>query len=132
MAKPFDLKKVLSPVADVVRKLKARHDKLMTEIDLINGELERLGGRRRGRPKSAEQASPKRTGKRKRRSREELTALAQEIVSFIRDKGKEGAAAKDLQGQFGPLVPSVNAWLKLYSPVKVKTSGAKAKMRYFA
>jgi hypothetical protein len=133
MARPFDLKKVLSPVADIVRKLKNRREQLMWEVDIIEGELKKLGGRGRGARKTTEEADPhRRSGKRKRRSREELNALAQEVVSFIREKGKAGAAAKDLQVQFGPLVPSVNAWLKLYSPVKVKTTGVKAKMRYFA
>jgi hypothetical protein len=133
MARTFDLKKVLAPVGDIVRKLKKRRDHLMSEVELIEGELTRLGGGRKGRRKITEEAIPqRRTGKRKRRSREELTAMAQQIVDFIKGKGKEGAAAKDLQRQFGPLLPSVNAWLKLYSPGKVKTSGVKSKMRYFA
>src|SRR4051794_19718000 len=131
MARQFNLKRILAPVGDIVRKLKSRRDELMSEVDQINGEIDRLNGRARGRRKAEANEGMMPSRKRKRRSREELTAIAQEIVSFIRDKGKEGIVAKDLQAKFGPLVPSANAWLKAYSPVKVKTSGAKSKMRYF-
>jgi hypothetical protein len=132
MAQKFNLTKILAPVDDIVRTLKNRRDDLMVEIDFLNGEIDRLSGRsRRQRRQTEEAADVKRKGKRKRRSREELNTLAQDVVSFIREKGKEGAAAKELQTMFGPLVPSVNAWLKTYAPVKVKTRGIKSKMRYF-
>jgi hypothetical protein len=131
MARTFDLNKILAPVADIVRRLNDRRDGLMAEVELIDNELSRFEGRRSGAKTVHDPAATKRRGKRTRRSREELNVIAQNVISFIRGKGKDGAAAKELQAQFGPLVPSVNAWLKNYSPVKVKTTGSKAQMRYF-
>jgi len=132
MAKKFNLKKILAPVGDIVRKLKNRRGELMSEVEIIDRELSRFGGSRRGRRPNQAPATAKRRGKRKRRSREELDALAEEIFKFIGSKGKGGVTGKEIQAQFGPMVPSVNAWLKLYSPAKVKTTGAKSKMRYYA
>jgi hypothetical protein len=132
MARTFDLQAILAPVADIIDRLKNRREALIAEVELINGELARLDGHGNVAKQPTEVIGPKRQGKRTRRSRDELTAIAENVISFIRGKGKNGAAAKELQAQFGPLVPSVNAWLKNYSPVKVKTTGSKAQMRYFA
>jgi hypothetical protein len=134
MAKQFDLKRVLAPVSDIVRKLKHRRDVLMAEVNLINDEITRLGGNGRGRrgPKPAAGADEPRRRVRRRRSREQLEAMATNVVKFINGKGKEGASATEIKSQFGDLLPSVNAWLKNYSTAKVKTTGNKSKMRYFA
>lgn len=132
MARTFDLQAILAPVADIIDRLKNRREALIADVELIDGELARLDGHGKAAKQPPAAAGPKRRGKRSRRSREELNVIAQNVISFIRGKGKEGAAAKELQAQFGPLVPSVNAWLKNYSPVKVTTSGSKAQMRYFA
>jgi hypothetical protein len=135
MPKAFNLKKVLAPVSDIVRKLKNRRDVLMAEVDLIDNQLARFGGKGgRGRKATVSEGGsdePKRKVRR-RRSREQLVAMASDIVKFIGSKGKEGATAKEVKSQFGNLLPSVNAWLKLYSTAKVKTTGSKSKMRYFA
>jgi hypothetical protein len=138
MAKQFNLKRIMEPVKDIVRKLKDRRSYLMEEVDEIERHLKAMGdragnGRRAKRDDDATEASNgihKR--KRSRRSREELVTIAGEIVELIRSKGKEGATAKEIKVKFGNLLPSVNAWLKNYSAVKVKTTGAKSKMRYFA
>lgn len=141
MPRPFNLKKVLSPVQDIVRKLKDRRDKLLEEVNEINSHLTALGGkgRRRGGMSGGEtdagngaQAGSKRKGKRTRRSRAELVAMATGVVEFIKSKGKDGVGAKEIQAKFGSMAPSVNNWLKQYSPVKVKTSGEKSRMKYFA
>jgi hypothetical protein len=132
MAKRFDLKKVLAPVGDVVRKLKNRRDVLMAEVEELNDQIARFEGRRgkRGpKPADAGQPAPK---TRKRRSRDQLEAMAADIVAFIASKGKEGASGNEIKSQFGDLLPSVNAWLKNYSKAKVKTTGNKSKMKYFA
>jgi len=133
MAKRFNLKKILAPVDDVVRKLKHRRDVLMEEVNLLEAELDRLGGRRRKPgPKPEGAASQPGRKVRKRRSREQLESMAAGIVEFIRGKGKEGASGNEIKAEFGDLLPSVNAWLKNYSTAKVKTQGSKSKMRYFA
>jgi hypothetical protein len=138
MARTFDLKKVMAPVGDIVRKLNARRASLLEEVAMLDRELERLGGggRRRGRPSAAEAGTGAATSseprrKRRRRKREDLESMAQDIVKFIGSRGKEGATAKEIKSQFGNLLPSVNAWLKNYSKAKVRTTGAKATMRYF-
>lgn len=132
MAKRFNLKKILAPVDDVVRKLKHRRDVLMVEVNLLQAELDRLGGSRRKPGPKAEGASQPGRKLRKRRSRDQLEAIAAEIVEFISGKGKEGASGNEIKSKFGDLLPSVNAWLKNYSTAKVKTTGSKSKMRYFA
>lgn len=138
MARSFDLRKVMAPVGDIVRKLNARRASLLDEVAMLDSELDRLGGgRRRGRARAAETdtasaASGQPRRKRRRRKREDLESMAQDIVKFIGSKGKEGATAKEIKTQFGNLLPSVNAWLKNYSNAKVRTTGAKATMRYFA
>ena len=133
MAKRFNLKKILAPVDDVVRKLKHRRDVLMEEVNLLQAELDRLGGRRR-KPGPKPEGTATQPGRklRKRRTREQLKSMAAEIVEFVRGKGKEGASGNEIKAQFGDLLPSVNAWLKNYSTAKVKTTGSKSKMRYFA
>lgn len=134
MAKRFNLKKILAPVDDVVRKLKHRRDVLMEEVNLLEAELDRLGGRRRKPGPKPEGAAASQPGRkvRKRRSREQLESMAADIVKFIGGKGKEGASGNEIKAEFGDLLPSVNAWLKNYSTAKVKTTGSKSKMRYFA
>jgi hypothetical protein len=141
MAKQFNLKRVMQPAKDIVRKLKDRRSYLMEEVTMIEGHLAAIGGKIAKRAKSmvsgngtesTETTGTKRKGKRTRRSREELVTMAGEVVALIKSKGKEGASAADVKSQFGNLLPSVNAWLKLYSPTKVKTTGSKSKMRYFA
>jgi hypothetical protein len=134
MAKQFNLKRVLAPVSDIVRKLKDRRDVLMAEVNLINDEINRLGGNARGRrgPKPAGSADEPKRRVRRRRSREQLETMAADVVKFINGKGKEGASATEIKSEFGDLLPSVNAWLKNYSTAKVKTTGNKSKMRYFA
>lgn len=130
MAKAFDLKSVLAPVDDIIRRLRVRRDQLVAEVDVIDRELARLGGGTRGATGKVARGA-KRAG-RKRRSRSDLEARAAEVVQFISDKGKEGATGKEIKAQFGALLPSVNAWLKNYSKAKVRTTGAKAAMRYYA
>jgi len=140
MPRPFNLKSILKPVQKIVRRLKDRRDYLMAEVDEIDTHLTALGSKRGRRAKARvkgdgsgiEPTGTKRKGKRTRRSREELVQTAGEVVELIKGAGKEGATAKQIKAKFGNLLPSVNAWLKLYSPVKVKTTGAKSKMRYFA
>lgn len=136
MAKQFDLKRVLAPVSDIIKKLKARRDFLNAEVELINDEINRLGGNGRGRrgPKASAATAPsgEPRRKRRRRSRDQLEAMAADIVKFINGKGKEGASATEIKSEFGDLLPSVNAWLKNYSTAKVRTTGNKSKMRYFA
>lgn len=140
MAKDFDLKSVLAPVDTIVKRLSRHRAQLQEEIDLIDTQLARFDGLASGTTRAkkveveAEDApAPKRRGKgkRTRRSREEIDAFAQQIVDFIKATGKEGTTGKEIKAKFGKLPPSVNAWLGLYSPVKVKTMGKQSAMRYF-
>src|SRR5882672_2624012 len=50
MARAFNLKKILAPVSDIVRRLNERRRDLMDEVQLIEGELKRFGGNGRRSP----------------------------------------------------------------------------------
>ena len=138
MARSFDLKKVLAPVDDVVRRLKTRRDELLAEARLIDDQISRFSGAKGSNGRSAqtfsnetERAKPR--GSRKRRSRADLEAQAKDVVAFIADKGKDGVTGREIKAKFGDLLPSVNAWLKSYARgAKVKTTGARASMKYHA
>lgn len=139
MPREFNLKRVLEPVKAIVRKLNDRRSVLMEEIGEIDKHLTAMGGKIGRRAKPAASGSEAngasngvRQGKRRRRSREDLVKMADEVVELIKTKGKEGATAKEIKEKFGNLLPSVNAWLKEYSATKVKTTGEKSRMRYYA
>ncbi len=141
MPKEFDLQSVLAPVERIVGRLRKRRDELTAEIELIDSQITRFDGIGTGgkaRKQETQEAEPastrkkRRRGKRIRRSREEIEALANEVVEFIKAKGKDGVSGTDIKARFGDLFPSVNAWLKNYSKAKVKTTGIKSKMKYFA
>lgn len=137
MARQFDLKAILFPIGDIVRRLKDRRAVLMEEIDALDATLTRFNGaKRRGRkpssPDDATAEAPKRKGKRTRRDRASIEAEAQQIVEFIKAAGKDGVGAKDIKGRFHIPAPSVKGYLKTYAPAsKVKTVGHKSTMRYF-
>jgi hypothetical protein len=129
MAKQFNLARILAPVGNIVRRLKKRRHILMAEVELLDRKISRFGGGRQQRDKVV---GAVRKGKRKRRSRVQLDEMAAGIIAFIKGKGKAGARGKEIKAKFGNLLPSVNAWLKTYSKLKVKTTGEKSTMRYFA
>jgi len=129
---------ILSPLSDVLDRLNRRREVVAAELAQLDDHIARIGGHgRRGRKAAivATDGAPvaRRKGKRTRRSREELETQAAEIADFIKSAGKEGATGKEIKTKFGNLLPSVNAWLKLYNRgAKIKTTGQKSKMRYMA
>jgi len=134
MARAFDLKKILAPVGGIISKLEKRRQYLAAELQVVEDQISRLSGRTsRKRTPSADNANgtPGTRRKRVRRSREDLEAMAQKIIDFIGSKGKAGASGGEIKAEFGNLLPSVNAWLKLYSKTKFKTTGSKSKTRYY-
>lgn len=138
--KTFDLKKILSPVANIVRRLKDRRAVLMDEITALDDTLHRFNGKA-GRKRKASGGdtpsddmaeTPKRKGKRTRRDRAEIEADVAKIVEFIKASGTNGVGAKDIKAKFTISAPSVKSYLKQYAPKGTfKTTGAKSKMRYF-
>jgi hypothetical protein len=133
MKRKTSIQDILAPIKDIVARLQGRRRDLMEEVNLLDSELTRLGGSsKRGRGKAAAAGGPVRRGKRRRRKREDIEAQAAEVVEFISSAGKAGASGKEIKTKFGNLLPSVNAWLKNYSKAKVRTSGEKSTMRYYA
>ncbi|MDB5322218.1 MAG: hypothetical protein JWN40_3849 [Phycisphaerales bacterium] len=129
--KQFDLTTLLDPT-DIIRRLQKRRDELMSEVDLIDGEIVRFGGGIVGRkpPKGTKIGKPK--GKRRvKRTADQLIAHAQQIVEFIKAAGKEGVSGKDINAKFDGVNPSAKQFLKTHAPdTKIKTSGKRAAMRY--
>jgi hypothetical protein len=129
MPRPFDLKKLLAPVGDIVRKLNNRRQQLMSEVELIDGQLARFNGK--GRRKRI--AGVPRMGRKKRvrRNRPELEAQAQQVVDFIKGAGKAGLSGQEIKVKFGITAPSLKAYLKQYAPgARITTIGKQRSMRY--
>ena len=134
-----DLSSILAPLADIVNRLKVRRNELAEDLSLVDAELARFDGSGNGRAsrKSATRVSSNGAGsvrrkrKRIRRSREQIEAVARDIVKFIQDGGKDGRGGRDIKAKFGAILPSTKAFLKEYAPnAKLKTTGLKATMRY--
>ena len=72
-------------------------------------------------------------GKRTRRSSADVKAQAMEMVAFIKSKGKEGVAGKEISAKFGPVLPSIKAFIngKVEAAHKVKSKGAASKTVYY-
>ena len=66
-----------------------------------------------------------------RRSSEDLKAQADEVVDFLKVKGREGAKATEMKAKFGKLSPGVKPFIEKHTDYKIKTEGAKAGTVYF-
>jgi hypothetical protein len=62
--------------------------------------------------------------RRKRRSSAEVQAQAEEMVAFIKSKGKGGARTNDIVAKFGKVLPSIKAFIDSKVDAKLKTTGA--------
>jgi hypothetical protein len=69
----------------------------------------------------------------RRRSPRQLKRLAAGIVKLISDAKAKGVSGRDIRARFGVVGPTVKEFLTSHAPgFKVKTTGEKATMRYFA
>lgn len=97
---------------------------------LGGGGLKRRPGRPLGSTAAVRPARTRRGGKRIRRSREQLSARAAEMVAFIKAAGTVTGQA--LNAKFGtPQGTTTKAFLSKYAPdASVKTTGKRSKMSY--
>ena len=81
----------------------------------------------------AQQEKPKRGGHRTRRSAETIHALLADVHKFISDHDDGVTGPQILEYCKGAIHGSVKAAFKTYAPeLKIKTTGAKRNMKYFA
>jgi hypothetical protein len=109
-------------------------------VEAIKSEISRLEGVLKvlengaattaapGRMPALAAAKPVKTTKsgkrRKRRSSSEVLAQAEEMVAFIKSKGKAGARTNDIVAKFGKVLPSIKAFIDSKVDSKLKTTGA--------
>ena len=78
-------------------------------------------------------AAPKKGKQGRRRSPRVLKKMAADIVRLIADAKTKGVSGRDIRLRFGVVGPTVKEFLTSHAPgFKVKTTGEKATMRYFA
>ncbi len=74
------------------------------------------------------------TGKRRRirRSPEQLKAEAMQVLAMIKKTGKGGIGGGEIRKSFPGVGQNIKAFVEKNAGVKLKTTGQKIKMRYFA
>jgi hypothetical protein len=98
--------------------------------DQIRRTLEQLGD------KLSAKRSPKeprvRRAKRVRRNPEQLKREAEAIFQLIKAKGHDGAKGAEIRKYHPKVGPDIKGFLLKYGKLKVRTTGRKASMKYFA
>ena len=130
------IKQSVVQLAAQIASLNERYRRI-TGDDIANVEITgsngKVGRGRSSAKQSAEQPAAK-NGKAKRRVRrttEELNEMASNIIAFIKRAGTEGVKGSAIKAEFGPILPSIKEFLKLYGGGKaIKSKGQKATMAY--
>jgi hypothetical protein len=66
-----------------------------------------------------------------RRSADELKKVAQDVVEFVRSKGKAGVTPGEIKAAFGNLFPSPAQFVKKYGGARLHQKGPVKRPRYF-
>jgi len=111
---------------------KARQVEADLEISRLEGAIAALKGGKSGNGR-LKNGTSSRSRRRiiKRRSTAHLAKIAADVWKFIEAAGKDGVSGRDLQAKFGKLIPTPAKFLAHHDH-KVRTTGAKTKMRYQA
>jgi hypothetical protein len=122
--------------AEIGKRLHAETDLIARLTAKLSGKAAEparaKAGRKPGKTAAAP-AAPKRRKQRRRRSPRELKKMAADIVRLIADAKTKGVSGRDIKARFGVVGPTVKEFLTSHAPgFKVKTTGEKATMRYFA
>ena len=131
------VKKLLKTMRNIDQERKARTADLDHAAKLIGKELADLG-HRIGIPDSghAKKAAAKprgRTkGKRVRRSADQLKAEAARALGMIRKAGKEGIRGAEIRKAIPGVGQNIKTFVEKNTGEKIKTTGAKASMKYHA
>lgn len=88
-----------------------------------NGKKRRAGGR---------QGRAKAKGKRIRRSPEQMKAEAEKALGMIRKAGKDGIGGAEIRKSVPGVGQNIKTFVEKNTGEKIKTTGAKASMKYHA
>jgi septal ring factor EnvC (AmiA/AmiB activator) len=131
-----EMEKITRPLDDQLASLTARRDQLETELRNLEGDIAKLRKARSDvlgiEDKPAKTAV---SGKRERKSEEQLQAIAKSMAEFIKRQPEpiSGGAIRDFLDQFhaGYKIQSALTFLDKYFPDHgVKSEGHKAATRY--
>jgi hypothetical protein len=131
------VKSLLKTMRDIDRQRKERVADLDQAARIIGKELADLGhkvGVGNDKPTKARATNGKAStkGKRVRRTPEQLKAEAEKALATIRKSGKEGVSGKDIRKVVPGIGQNIKAFIEQNAGEKVRTTGAKASMRYHA
>ena len=72
------------------------------------------------------------SGKRIRRTPQQLKAEAEAIIELVKSKGSQGATGNEIRERHPKIGPDLKGFVQKYSGRKLKSTGAARTMRYFA
>jgi hypothetical protein len=107
------------------KKEVARMIKILDSLeDLLHGS--------NGQAASSTASPTPKARKTKKRTPEEVTEQAKNMLAFIKKAGDEGVSGKQINAKFGKVVGTTKAFIESRTGEKLKTKGQKSAMRYFA
>ena len=116
---------LLREQAEIRRAAELRVHEIAEQVERLNELYHSATGRYYVSSKK-DKPEPAGEGRQARRSGEDLKTLAEEVVDFLKTKGREGARAGELKERFGKLSPGVKPFIEKHTDYKIKTEGAKA------
>jgi hypothetical protein len=118
---------LLKEQADIRRASEQRVQVIAEQVERLNELYHSATGRYYVSSKKDKAANADAGDKRQgRRSSEELKAQAEEVVDYLKTKGRDGAKAGEIKERFGKLSPGVKPFIEKHTDYKIKTEGAKA------
>jgi hypothetical protein len=122
-----DFEQVIRNAISVAKGEVAKITKLIVQMEaILDGDGNHV---ERAKP---EPKPHKPTRARGRRSPEQVTKQAHEMLAFIKKAGDAGVSGKEINSKFGKVVGTTKAFVESRTGEKVKTTGKKSAMRYFA
>ena len=124
-----------------LRRIEHERGRLTASLDhaaeRIQGTLSHLGIRfgtsTNGHRSTTQPKAPaRRKGKRIRRTPEQLKRESEAIIQCIKGKGSAGASGAQIREHHPKVGPDIKGFVKLYTGRKLKTTGQRSAMRYFA
>jgi len=132
------IRKVTQRTTDTLKRelayLEAQKSKLTAHLDDAAERIRKTLGDLGHSSNGEHAAPPLRRAKRKRirRSPEQLKHEAAAIIQFVRSKGSEGAKGGEIREHHPKVGPDIKGFVQKHAGRKLKTTGQKASMRYFA
>jgi len=120
-----------------LRAIESEKNRLTADLDAaadqIRQTLKQLGHSSNGNGDARTVATPTkaRTGKRIRRTLDQLKDEANAIIQFVKNAGAEGVSGNDIRARHPKIGPDLKGFVTKYSGKKLKTTGVARSMRYF-